>query len=726
MDVTIAILHFGISHTNPDDNEMPSLVQAPKLNNSPESPPTVIYGKHATTLGDLLKQDGIPVRIAHDPQEVQVAAAKKLSWSSLMWLMCHSGDDSGDPVTVQFVHQYKSNNLQRLAEEVMPQLEFLASEPWTKSNGATSTMPSRQSIGSLKDILEYLRLYSMSISNGNVIPSRELALIEIQERNGLLLSLMKTLPPDRNEQESYHSDLVRHVAGKEVLAQCFLKSSDSAKAKQSSLHGNHNQCNHRIKCTSSNLEFLFRSDKSTLKDSNNTKSAVVVGAGMDGGLVYSIPSINAWIQLHSNGSENKSPPPNDGGSENLDIDPGTATSSSFAWLNSNGKTPLSYKQLNQLGMEIWRRHDVLKHIPVWCGSLVQIARQGRVEDDCLPLKNRPYYSCLGPLDLEEKQRLEPGVAWPSDTANDQSEIYFYPEEGHVNPVEAVKLLRLAAHKNGVDFVGGVRISHLVRNENDKVIGVEYRKSHAHHNEDASEQPILAMADIVVVAAGANSSHPILGVSSKKLQLLEQPGVLAYARRKNIGNADDDSGHESRVLSRIFVDTIAQAHILRRPDKTIVIGGGQLVVGGKEDSSIQTTNTPPSRIASHSYFLNEEDTKVGNSMAKNAVTSIAPFELQPSSTSTDNSYELVRVSRANRPMPYDGLPVIGFIEQGLYVAVTHSGITLGPMIGELVSYELWYNKTITSEEGHGISMNGFQILDNYRPSSSRFHEMGDSD
>ena len=43
----------------------------------------------------------------------------------------------------------------------------------------------------------------------------------------------------------------------------------------------------------------------------------------------------------------------------------------------------------------------------------------------------------------------------------------------------------------------------------------------------------------------------------------------------------------------------------------------------------------------------------------------------------------------RPIPRDGLPLVGRADKvaGLYVAVTHSGITLAPLIGRLVAEEI---------------------------------------
>ena len=41
------------------------------------------------------------------------------------------------------------------------------------------------------------------------------------------------------------------------------------------------------------------------------------------------------------------------------------------------------------------------------------------------------------------------------------------------------------------------------------------------------------------------------------------------------------------------------------------------------------------------------------------------------------------------MPLDGLPVLGFAEAApnLYIALMHSGVTLAPLAGELVTLEI---------------------------------------
>ena len=52
-------------------------------------------------------------------------------------------------------------------------------------------------------------------------------------------------------------------------------------------------------------------------------------------------------------------------------------------------------------------------------------------------------------------------------------------------------------------------------------------------------------------------------------------------------------------------------------------------------------------------------------------------------------EIERVSIGQRVVPRDSLPVVGFAPRlgGLYVAVTHSGVTLAPALGRLAALEI---------------------------------------
>ena len=61
------------------------------------------------------------------------------------------------------------------------------------------------------------------------------------------------------------------------------------------------------------------------------------------------------------------------------------------------------------------------------------------------------------------------------------------------------------------------------------------------------------------------------------------------------------------------------------------------------------------------------------------------DLLPSAASLAFDFHVV----GRRPIPRDGFPIVGRAEgiDGLYVAVTHSGITLAPAIGRFVAEEI---------------------------------------
>ena len=82
----------------------------------------------------------------------------------------------------------------------------------------------------------------------------------------------------------------------------------------------------------------------------------------------------------------------------------------------------------------------------------------------------------------------------------------------------MKALRASAHRNGVIFFEGTTVNKLVRDDMGKVVGVEYNKA------DNADETLIA--DFVVIAAGAKSDDPNLGVGPDHFELLNQPGVLS--------------------------------------------------------------------------------------------------------------------------------------------------------------------------------------------------------
>ena len=194
------------------------------------------------------------------------------------------------------------------------------------------------------------------------------------------------------------------------------------------------------------------------------------------------------------------------------------------------------------------------------------------------------------------------------------------------------------------------------------------------SKDKQEQINLS-ADVIVVAAGAGSGTPTLGST---FQLLHKPGAIAFAQP----NQQTKQQHTHR-LSRILVDPLRSSHVLQRPDGSIVVGGGALEVGGTIGTVITTTTTMSPTASSD-----------GSQSLLDSAKRLLPMVL--------DGAVVVQTCEAVRPMPTDGLPIVGFMEEGLYALVSHSGMTLGPLLSSLAA----------SEIAKGVSC---ELLSSYRPS-----------
>ncbi|MGI9397484.1 MAG: FAD-dependent oxidoreductase, partial [Paracoccaceae bacterium] len=56
-------------------------------------------------------------------------------------------------------------------------------------------------------------------------------------------------------------------------------------------------------------------------------------------------------------------------------------------------------------------------------------------------------------------------------------------------------------------------------------------------------------------------------------------------------------------------------------------------------------------------------------------------------------QLAEVKLGERPVPLDGLPVVGAVPGAprIFMAVMHSGVTLGPLVGQLLAKEILHGK-----------------------------------
>jgi hypothetical protein len=198
---TIVVPHYAVSKVcRPGQVEPP--IQTTKM-----SPKTLVYGKHAASTAAILEANGVSTKVVDSFEEIRAAAAQKLIWASCMWLLCHSSlttSQSSMSCTVVEIHQYHQLLLDQLVDELVPALYQIVGDRTMKD----------ENFG--KKLGSYLTAYSQSIPNA--IPSKELALAELEERNGVWLTLRSMEYP-----QSLHQQLIAEVAGKEALQTALLR-----------------------------------------------------------------------------------------------------------------------------------------------------------------------------------------------------------------------------------------------------------------------------------------------------------------------------------------------------------------------------------------------------------------------------------------------------------------------------------------------------------------------
>ena len=337
---------------------------------------------------------------------------------------------------------------------------------------------------------------------------------------------------------------------------------------------------------------------------------------------------------------------------------GTTTPASWAWINANSKSPKSYQVLNQLGIHAWKHEKHLSSLPNWMGSLVRFEEIPDFLKEGHPLCDGGY-PAEGPLSSSRIQELEPFANWKlNNTCGQESDshetgfTYHFPDEACVDPSEAVMALQQACKDLGVKFLMGHNVTGVVRDDaTGRVNGILSKTS---NNGKECQTP----TDLVISAAGVGAAAACLG----GVPLLHRPGQIVYANPKASSNG---------MLSKILVDPVRSSHLLQRRDGTLVAGGGALEVGGSS-GTVKTS-------------FSESESSSGDS--KDALLLEGARQLSPTLL---ESAKVSHTSAAVRPMPSDGLPVVGFVEQGLYVIVTHSGITLGPILASLAAGEIIEN------------------------------------
>lgn len=312
----------------------------------------------------------------------------------------------------------------------------------------------------------------------------------------------------------------------------------------------------------------------------------------------------------------------------------SASATSYAWVNSNNVSNPAYHALRCIGMPAHRELAAELGNSDWLhpvGNLEIQFTEARAESlraKVSRLRALGYPATL--LQSDELGHLEPALR--ADLRPGQAALF--PTEGYIDSTPLIALLLAGLRAAGARVVNSRAVA-LDRDGTGRVSGVRLA--------DGSS----VSADTTVLCVGSTS------------ELLEGVGVRLPLRGA-VGASVITGPVPVRVAGLVHLPDLSV-----RPD-----GNGRLVLRAKDIDDLVDTAT-----------MRLPDDAVAE-LFRRARASFALDGL-------DLSAEHVRTSF--RPRPPDGLPVVGPVPGvgGAYLVSTHSGITLGPMLGHLVTQEVFH-------------------------------------
>ncbi|MEC8857558.1 MAG: FAD-dependent oxidoreductase [Chloroflexota bacterium] len=329
---------------------------------------------------------------------------------------------------------------------------------------------------------------------------------------------------------------------------------------------------------------------------------------------------------------------------------GGATSHSFAWINATAKHPVSYHNFNRRSLGMWDRFakDLDTDVGLRWGGQIEWAAtaEGAADLESRAAQLQAWgYPCQM-LDGDQMVQLEPGL-----TPGQVAAAIYCELDGMVEPTVAAEACIRAAVKNGTSVSMETEVTSLRVNPNSATVvagGVEIA------------------ADVVVLAGGVDNTQlaAMVGIT---IPQQHSPGVVI--RTSPI--AQPLLSKASVVYAPPLEPGRPEIHLRQCLDGSAMIGEGS-------QESLARNDTQPH----------------ANELLARAAEYVPGLK----------GASAIPVPVGYRPMPLDGFPVVGFSPKApnVYLALTHSGVTLAPMMAQMATMEIM--------DGANVD-----LLGDYRPS-----------
>ncbi len=322
--------------------------------------------------------------------------------------------------------------------------------------------------------------------------------------------------------------------------------------------------------------------------------------------------------------------------------PASGTSGkSFNWVNATyPKKPYSYNYLSQMGLAAFK--DLNKYIDFpgkWNGSLewfIDSKKHKILLSNIDELLKYPSHSKHEIINNKKARKYEPNINF-----NNNNNIVYSIEDGAIDCDETIKNLVAKTI-----FNGGKMISNC-----------SYKDSVYRNGKLSSIITSLGEieTDLVIFSVGINTNNLIKKIVLKK----PTAGIIIKSKPYK------------KIINKIIVGP--GIHIHQQNDGRLIIGEQD----GSPKNHEKRLYGYPTKFPSKSF----ESHHVNNILikSKSFINNIDDIEIE----SVDIGW---------RPLPIDGLPIVGYLNsrQDSYVASMHSGISLGPIIGKLVAQEITEN------------------------------------
>lgn len=324
-----------------------------------------------------------------------------------------------------------------------------------------------------------------------------------------------------------------------------------------------------------------------------------------------------------------------------------ASRGTFAWVNATwAKQPRHYHKLSQDGLSDWRVLQQSLNLPVrWGGSLEWFNTDKRQEQLRAQIAEQAEWgeparmiSASEIAELEPSLKIDPGMS-----------AAFSPNDGAVDPILVTRRLLAAAEQLGATVRYPCELTETTMSAG-RLTSVETTTG-------------SIQADRLVLATGA-APDPSQRFAGIDVPQRSTPGVIALTKPM------------LRLVNRVIV--APGVHMHQREDGRVVLG--------EQDG-------PPATEA-HTLRLqgrpNDFPAKLIAQQHGNRILEVAARYVPDLANA-----EIEDAYIGWRPLPLDGHPVLGTNPDrpDIYIAIMHSGVSLAPIVGQLVAHELTEDTTV---------------------------------